>query len=345
MVKNESVIFTASDGENWVTERADILTSDMDATFCTPAKDIINCLSTLRDENVTITLDEETKMMTLDYVSGKINLPYESADDFPRPNLSVEGASEVILNSSLVKDVINLASASTENSAVRPIMTGVHFGFSDGHMTVNGASHKRFVKLVEEASISSSSMYSQFTLPPKAQSVIASVLDGVDEDVKLKFTDRAVTVSNRSFKITARLLEGNYPECDKIIPSENTVSIEVERETMVKALRHVLSIENTSRLVILSLHEDSVVVSAEDINFGRTSEEIVKCKNYTQNELQICFNGEVLSEALRSIDGEKVIFDMSEPTRPALIYSSGDNGKDKYLNVLMPMVMQQPIVQ
>lgn len=345
MVGKESIILTASDGENWVTERADILTSDMETTFCTVAKDLINCLSTLRDENVAITLDEETKTMTMDYVSGKINLPYESADDFPKPSLSVDGASEVIISSILVRNIIKLASASTENSVVRPIMTGVHFGFFGGYMTVNGASHKRFVKIVEEVNAVDGSAFSQFTLPPKAQSVITSVLEGIEDDVKMRFTDKVVTVSNRNFKITARLLEGNYPDCDKIIPNENTVSIEVRRETMVQALRHVLSIDNASRLVILSLHEDSVVVSAEDINFGRTSKEAVKCNNCTQNELQICFNGEVLSEALRSIEGENVIFEMSSPTRPAVIYSSSDNGKDKYLNVLMPMVMQQPIVQ
>lgn len=345
IVGNESIILTASDGENWVTERADVLTSDMEATFCTVAKDIINCLSTLHDENVTVTLDEEAKMMTLDYVSGKINLPYESADDFPRPNVSVDGAGEVIANGSIVRNVIKLASASTENSIVRPIMTGVHFGFSEGRMTVNGASHKRFVRLVEEVSVNNASEFRQFTLPPKAASVITGVLNGVEEDVKLKFTDKVVTVSNRQFKITARLLEGNYPDCDKIIPKENTVSIEVGRVMMVQALRRALSIDNASRLVVMSLHGDSVVVGAEDIEFGKTSEETVKCKNHTQNGLQICFNGEVLSEALRSIDGENVIFEMSEPEKPAVIYSSEGNGKDKYLNVIMPMVMQQPIVQ
>lgn len=344
-VSGNNIILTASDGENWVTERADILASDMQATFCTVAKDIINCLRTLSDENVTLTLDEESMMMTLDYVSGKINLPYESADDFPTPNISVDGASEVIANSSMVKSLIKLAVASTENSVVRPIMTGVHFGFSDGKMVVNGASHKRFVKLVEEASLSDGAEYNQFTLPPKASSVITSVLEGLDEDVKLKFTDKVVSVSNRNFKITARLLEGNYPDCDMIIPKDNTVNIEVENERMVQALKHVLSIDNASRLVVLSLYGDSITISAEDINFGRTSEESVKCKNYTQSELKICFNGEVLSEALRSVDGDSVVFEMSEPKRPAIIYSSEDGSKDKYLSVLMPMVMQTPIVQ
>ena len=344
IVQSEGIILTASDGENWVTERADVLSSDMEATFCTPAKDVINCLSTLRDENVTITLDEEAKMITLDYISGNIKLPYESADDFPKPNISVDGASEVVINSSLVRNVIKLAITSTENSVVRPVMSGVHFGFSDGRMTVNGASHMRLVKLVEDAVLNSDE-HTQFTLPPKASSVIMSVLDGVEEDAKLRFTDKAVSLSNRNFKITARLLEGIYPNCDMLIPKDNPVSVEVGRETMVQALRHVLSIDNASKLVVLSLNEDSVVVTAEDINFGRTSEESVKCKNYTQSELQICFNGEVLSEALRSIDGENVVFEMSTPTRPAVIYSSDSDSKDKYLNVLMPMVMQQPIVQ
>ena len=345
MVSKESIIFTASDGENWVTERADILTSDMETTFCTVAKDLINCLSTLRDENVTVTLDEETKMMTLDYVSGKINLPYESADDFPNPNLSVDSASEVIVNGSLVRSVIKLASTSTENSVVRPIMSGVHFKFSDGKMTVNGASHLRVVKLVEDAALNDGAEYDKFTLPPKAASVIMSVLDGVDEDVKLKFTDKAVSVSNRNFKITARLLEGNYPDCDMVIPKSNTISVEVENEQMVQALRHVLSIDNASRLVTLLLSCDSITVSAEDVNFGRTSEESVRCKNYSQSELKICFNGEVLSETLRSIENDNVVLEMTAPTRPAIICSNDEAKREKYISVIMPMVVQTPIVQ
>lgn len=344
-VSSENIIFTASDGENWVTERADILASDMQATFCTVAKDIVNCLKTLADENVTLTFDEESSMMTLDYVSGKINLPYESARDFLKPNLSAEGASETIVNGSVVKNAIKLANTATENSVVQPMMGGVHFGFSEGKMTVNGACHKKIVKLVEEASLNNGAVINQFTLPPKASFVITRVLEGVEDDVKLKFTDKVVSISNRNFRITARLLEGNYPNCDMVIPKSSSVNIEVEKERILQALKHVLSIDNASRLVVLSLYGDSITISAEDINFGRTSEESVRCKNYTQSELKICFNGEVLSEALRSVDGDSVVFEMSEPKRPAIIYSSEDGSKDKYLSVLMPMVMQTPIVQ
>jgi len=345
MVRNESIIMTASDGENWVTERADILTSDMETTFCTVAKDLINCLSTLRDENITITLDEDTKVMTMDYVSGKINLPYESADDFPNPNLSVGSASEVIVDSGLARNVIKLASASTKNSVVQPIMSGVHFGFSNGKMIVNGASHRRVVKLVEDAILNEGAQYDQFTLPPKASSVITSVLDGVEEDVKLKFNDKVVSVSNRNFKITARLLEGKYPDCDMAIPKNNTVNVEVEKERMLQALKHVLSIDNANSLVVLAISADAINVSAEDVNFGRNSEEAVMCKNYYGNEITICFNGEVLSETLRSIDGDEVLFEMSEPMKPAIVCAKEDEKRDKYISVLMPMVIQVPIVQ
>ena len=345
MVSSESIIFTASDGENWVTERADVLTSDMEATFCTVAKDIINCLSALRDENVTVTLDEETKMMTMDYVSGKINLPYEPSDEFPRPSSSIDEASETIVKSSVVRNAIRLASASTMNSVVRPIMSGVHFLFSEGRMTVNGAGHMRLVKVVEDAALEDNSGYDNFTLPPKASSVIMSVLEGVEEDVKLKFTDKSMSVSNKRFKITVRLLEGKYPDCDKLIPNSNTVSVEMEKEQMVKALRHVLSIDNESRLVMVSLSADSITVSAEDANFGRTSEERVKCVNYTKSELKICFNGEVLLETLRTIENENVVFEMSESTKPAIICSKDDAERERYLSVLMPMVMQQPVAK
>lgn len=345
MVSNESIILTASDGENWVTERADVLFSDIEAMFCTPAKDLINCMSTLRDENVTITLDEETKMMTLDYLSGKINLPYESADDFPKPNLSIESASEMIVNGGIVRNAIKIAGSSTENSVVRPIMSGVHFRFSDGIMKVNGASHLRLVRIVEDASLNDGAEYDRFTLPTKASSVISNVLDGTDGDVKIKFTDKAVSVSNRNMKITARLLDGKYPDCDSMIPENSPVVIEVIKEQMIMALKHVLSIDNASRLVVLTISDNTINISAEDINFGRTSEEDVRCINANGSEISICFNGEVLCDTIRSMESESVMIEMTNPRMPALICPKEEDRRKRYISVLMPMVIQNPIVK
>lgn len=344
-VGKENLIFTASDGENWVTERADVLFSDMEATFCTPARDLINCIKSLSDENVTITLDEDERMMTLDYVSGKISLPYEHADDFPNPNLSIEGSSELIVKGSVLRSVIRLASKATENSIVRPIMGGVHFSFDNGKMTVNGACHLRVVKIVEDVCLKDGSEYNSFTLPPKGYLVISNVLEGVDENVKVRFTDKAVSVSNRNFKITARLLEGRYPDCDQIIPKENSVMLEVEKDAIVQALKHVLSIESDNSLVILTVSCDAINISAEDINRGRTSEETVRCKNENDGNLRICFNGNVLSDTVRSIDSDNVVLEMSAPTRPAIICSNSKDDRDRYMSVLMPMIMQAQIAK
>lgn len=344
-VGTENIIMTASDGENWVTERAEVLSSDMEATFCVPAKDISNCLKTLSDENVTMTLDEEAKTVTLDYGDGRISLPYESSNEFPKPNLSVEDASEVILSGSLFKKAVRLARESTENSIVMPVMSGVHFTFSGSEMIVNGASHARVMKFVESLSAWQKSQYDNFTLPPKASSVILSVLEGVEEDVKLRFTDKAASVSNRNFKITARLLEGNYPDCERVIPTNNSIVIEVEKERMIQALRRVLSIENSNSLVTLYINKETITVSAEDASYGRTSEETVRCVNETDGEIEICFNGEVVSDAMKSIEDENVVISMSAPSRPALIHAKTQEQSEKYLSVIMPMVINNKVSQ
>lgn len=344
-VNDKSIIFTASDGENWATKRADVLTSDMDAVFCTPAKDIINCLGALFDENVTMSLDEEGKTMTLEYTNGKINLPYESADEFPTPNINIDGASDFIVNSSLLKSHIKLAKSSTENSTIRPIMGGVHFRFDGEKMIINGASHKRIVKLVENIKLDNSANYHEFTLPPAASSVITKVLDGVDQDVKVRFTDKVVSISNKDFKITARLLEGRFPDCDMVIPKVSPVKIEVDNDMVIQALKRVLSIDNMNRLVVFSICGDNINISAEDVNFFRKSEESVKCDCNIQNELVICFNGDVMLETLRSIESDTVVFEMSEPRRPALIGSKYEKDREKYVCVIMPMAVQPQVVQ
>lgn len=342
-VNADSMILTGSDGELWVTERVEILDSDTNVTFCVSAQDIIKCLSSLKDEVVTMTLDEEKKTLTCDYGRGNINIPYESAEEYPRPMMDMNESYEIILPSSSLRNAIELTQTAIANDELRPIMNGIHFDFIDSSMTCNTCNFLKMVKYRKTFSTMNAT-HAWFTLPKKPSSLLQSILSDIDEDVKLRFTSQAVSVSNKDFKVTARLLEGNYPDCDRIIPQETTIAVEVDSNEMVQALRHVLTVDNSGNLVTLTFVGNEITVSAEDITFGRSATETIKCINNTQEEFSICFSGVALTEMLKNISDDKVVIEMVEPKKPAIIYAKSAFHRDEYMSLIMPMV-KNPVVQ
>lgn len=340
-IRKDYMIVTASDGENWVTERADTVESDFEGKFCVEAKTLRNCLSTLTGETVTMTLDEESKTVSLDYADGMISLPYESADNFPYPNSVSDGASEIVISSVLFRKAISLASIATQTSVIRPIMEGVHFDFNDGKMTVWGASYMKIVKFVDNVIEDKDNVINKFTLPPKASSVLMTVLDGINDDVKLRFNDKVMSVINKDMKITARLLEGNYPNCDNVIPKNNTISFDVCKERMLQAMKRIMSIENSYNMIEMNISDDGVTLSSDDKDNGRSSKEVVKCDVHADESLSICFNGSVLVEMMKNIDDESVTFEMSEKNKPAILRAKDDTKKDSYLSAVMPFAIGQ----
>lgn len=342
-VNTDSMILTGSDGEVWVTERAEILNSDSSESFCVSAQDIIKCLSSLKDEVITMTLDEEKKTLTCDYGRGNINMPYDSAEEYPRPMIDMNESYEIVIPSVSLRNAIELTQTAIANDELRPIMNGIHFDFTDNRMTCTTCNFLKMVKCCKTLS-NTNATHAWFTLPKKPSTLLSSVLSDTESDVKVRFTNQAVSVSNKDFKVTARLLEGNYPDCDRIIPQDIAITVEVDSNEMIQALKHVLSVDNSGNLVTLTFVGNEVTINAEDINFGRSATETIRCINNTKNEFSICFSGVVLMEMLKNVNDKMVVIEMSEPKKPAIIYAEKVFQRDEYLSMVMPMV-KNPVTQ
>ena len=333
-IKGDSVIITASDGETWITERAGIISSEEDCVFCVNAQDILKCLRTLDDVTVTMTFDDEKKILTCDYGKGKMNMPYSVADDFPRPVLNMDEAGELVVASDTVLKAIELTRTAIASDDLRPIMNGIHFDFANGNMMCCSCNFYKMVRFCNEIN---SELTGNFTLPQKTTSLIQSVLSSFNDDVKIRFTDKAISVSNQNFKITSRLLEGDYPNVNFLVPKETIAKVYVSNDDMVQALKHVLSVYNNGAFVQLTFKDGEIVINAEDFNFSKSATETVPCKYESEDEFSICFNGDMLIDLLKNIDNDTVVFEMIHPEKPAMLYSNGEMNVSQYLSLIMPM--------
>jgi DNA polymerase-3 subunit beta len=166
-----------------------------------------------------------------------------------------------------------------------------------------------------------------------------TILSTIEGDVKLSFEDKAISVNNKDFKLSARLLEFRYPNCEAVIPKTSPTTVTADKNSLLNALKRVLPMANdSSYLVELDFSNGQVVVSAKDIDFSKSASETVTCDCDT--ELKIGFKGSTLIEILRNINDDNVVIELDNPSRAGVFFSAFELTRDEYLSLCMPMLIQ-----
>ncbi|HPP93709.1 MAG TPA: DNA polymerase III subunit beta, partial [Bacteroidales bacterium] len=137
-----------------------------------------------------------------------------------------------------------------------------------------------------------------------------------------------------------RLVEGNYPNYNSVIPRNNPRKLIVDRAGFYNTLKRVSVFSNqASNLVRLHLTGNQVTVSAQDIDFSISAYERIACQ-YEGDEMEIGFKAAFLLEILANLSSPEVIVELADPTRAGLFLpSETENESEDLLMLLMPMMI------
>ena len=330
-----------SDSETWLQMKAPLAEAEVGVVICIEAKGLLQALRNLGGKPVTMEIDDSKHLVKCDYGNGHFSLPYEDAQDFPLPMAAPDGAKTKLMDAKKLLTAIEKAGFATANDELRPVMNGVHFDFlptcmisiaSDGHQLAKYADLTITCDEIEP---------SGFTMPKKPCSTLLNVLGStVAGDIKVMFNDRCFTVNNTQFKMSARLIEGRYPNYDSVIPKDNDRIVTIAKNDFVAALKRVLPMGNAnSELVALSFSMGMMTISAEDFDFSKSASENVGC-DYAQEEFTIGFKGSTLLQLLQNIDTDNVKVMLKDPSRAGVLCEDKPNGVYEYTSLIMPMLIQ-----
>jgi DNA polymerase-3 subunit beta len=338
--KGDVVLITASDSEQWLSLKCPIISSDGDARFCVASADFLRAIDNLNDVVVTQTLDESTHTITCDYGNGKFSMPYEDANEYPLANMDTTDLKDFIVDGKKILKAIELTGFATANDELRPVMNGIHFDFfADGMVCATSDGHKLARYKDKTVLLDVGETTPNFTLPKKPSNILLTILSAIDGDIKISFNDKAISVNNKDFKLSARLLDFKYPNYEAVIPKSSPITITADKNSMLNALKRVLPMANeASYLVELDFTQGQVTISAKDIDFSKSASETVTCDCDT--ELKIGFKGSILIEILRNINDDNVVIELDNPSRAGVFFSAFEYTRDEYLSLCMPMLIQ-----
>lgn len=335
--KGDVALLTASDSEMWLSVKCGLVESCQGVRFCVNANDFLSLIKNLGERQLAIFVNNETNSITCEYESGKFTIPYYNADEFPTANMNSEGMSEVILDSAMFLNAIEMTRfAAADNDKLTPVLNGVHIGISEDGM-VSVATNKQKAAMFKNKDIRISTDGTEgFTVPKKVASVLSSVLSTIEEDVKLSFNNDAIHVNNRDFKLSARLIEYKYPKYEPLFLTNAKCTATVNKELLSLALKRVTPASNElSNLVTFEFKQGCITLSTERVEFGMSASETVTCD--CDGEFTIRLKGSNVMDVLRNLDDEDIIIEISGEHRPVAFYTVVAHSREEFVIVCAPM--------
>jgi len=338
-LQEEKLVITASDLETTLVTSLELDNVEGGGKFALEAKRLIDILKEFSDQPLSFDVNEETMDVDILSENGKFSVVGIDGEDFPEPAELEEDKSTAfkITGRTLHRGIIKTIFA-TADDELRPVMNGIFMELKEDSLTfVASDSHKlvRYrredVKAGKEAS---------FILPKKPAEILKSTLVKDDEDVTIEFDEKNAIFEFANFKIVCRLIEGDYPNYESVIPINNENKMTVDRVEFYNTIKRVAIFANeASRLVKFKITPTQVTVSAQDIDFSISAYERITCQ-YEGEDMTIGFKASFFQDVLNNLSAPDIVVEMSEPSKATLVFpiEKSDEYEDE-LMLIMPMML------
>jgi DNA polymerase-3 subunit beta len=171
-------------------------------------------------------------------------------------------------------------------------------------------------------------------VPRKTVLELRKLVEDSEDEVQIALSQTKIRVTVGEAALTSKLIDGTFPDYDRVIPSGNDKVLEVNCREFADAIDRVATISTEkSRAVKLAIESGSLVVSATSPENGTATEELDEVR-YSASPLEIGFNSRYLTDIAEQIKGEGAQFVMSDAGSPTIVRDSADPSA---LYVLMPM--------
>ncbi|MEE2745824.1 MAG: DNA polymerase III subunit beta [Pseudomonadota bacterium] len=170
-------------------------------------------------------------------------------------------------------------------------------------------------------------------VPRKTVTELRKLIEETSEDIEVELSETKIRFSFEGVVLTSKLIDGTFPDYDRVIPTDNDKVLEMDTKTFSDAVGRVSAISTEkSRAIKLALGSGRLILSANSSENDSAIEELPV--NYSADDIEIGFNSRYLQDIANQISGTTTRLTLADAVSPTLIEDTSDEGT---LYVLMPM--------
>jgi DNA polymerase-3 subunit beta len=298
-----------------------------------PAKKLYEVVRALPDGDVNIETDKGGNTVKVSGGQFSSKMPTLPREDFPSLPEAGGGVKATIDGKSLGQMVAKTQFAITGEDT-RFYLNGAQFVLKPSDMTLVATDGHRLA-LVNVKHDGSKGDDVKAILPRKTLAELGRLLAEGDNQVQYERGENHLFFEIGPRLLISRMIDGQFPAYDRVIPKGNDKHVEFERDRLTQAVRRVAILSNErSRAVKMMLDKGKVEVTSSSPEFGEAREPIPV--DYDGPALTICFNAQYVLDFLAVVESDVVALELKDEVSQAVMKPVGENGYD-YTYVIMPM--------
>jgi DNA polymerase-3 subunit beta len=330
-----SLELKATDLDLEVTEAAPASVEQKGATTV-PAYLLYDIVRKLPDgSEVMLRTDEDGNAMSV--ISGRSSFRLQCLPQSDFPELSAGTFPHIFrLDSPSLKGLIEKTQFAISTEETRYYLNGIylHAIEADGKLKLRAVATDghRLARAEVEAPAGSEGMPG-IIIPRKTVSELQKLVDEPDIKVTVELSDTKIRFTIGSVVLTSKLIDGTFPDYQRVIPSGNDKKLVIDRQSFAAAVDRVSTISSErGRAVKLSIADGQLTLTVNNPDSGSATEELPA--DYSSDPLEIGFNARYLLDIAGQLSGDTAEFMLADAGSPTLIHDSAD---EHALYVLMPM--------
>ncbi len=306
-----------------------------------PAKKLDEIINKASGENVNISID---KNQLAKIVSDKARFQINGVnpEEFPEV-ISNKEETPVKINQAELLNAISLTSFATSKFESTSILSGASFKVDGNKFEIAATDGSRLARYIGDLPGSEKVKNKSAVIPGRALTELDRLMDTFKEGnefISVYFLPGQIIFQNEDFSLSTRLINGTFPEYDKLIPKEQENKAIFTRNELLSALERVAILANERTNVIkLSFKkgEKTAQLNSNSPDYGNATDEI--SVEYTGSSVEIAFNYRYLTEVLRNLQADKIMLEMETSLSPILL-KLPEKSDYNYTYLIMPVQLR-----
>ena len=296
-----------------------------------PAKILTNFISNLPNKKIEIEAKNNNILIKCDNYHANIKgLP---ADDFPIiPKIKDEIILEI--ETEKIKDSLEKVAGVAAFSELRPEITGVLFKFEKNNLKLAATDSFRLA----EKNITELNLKSEFKqsliIPQRTIQELIRILNEKKGNLKVILGSNQILFDLNEAQLISRLIEGQYPDYQQIIPKDFSIQIKTLREELINNIRLASIFSSKINDIKFSFRGSKLEILAQDPDVGENKSSLSIEREGKDDDLNIDFNYRYLLDGLSNIKTKEVFIGLNSESTPVVFKPVGE---EEYLYVVMPI--------
>lgn len=300
-----------------------------------PAKKLSDIVSRLDDSLITFKLNEETNSVNITCKNTKFDIIGISASEFPEfsQNLNITEENAIEIEVKPFTKAIKQAGFAAAGYESNNLLSGVVCDFSENILEMASTDGNRLARVREK--IENKSKSSQLIIPSKTLQEFIKMSSFIDEESIKIYTDKTkLIIKSENTMIISRVMEGQYPKYNQLIPQESPKEAIVNISQLVSSLERVaIMVNEKTSIVKFEFSENKLVLSADTPDSGASQDEISIEYKETE-ELKIAFNYKYVLDSLKNMETSEVKIGLNSSLSATVLKP---NNEEDYICLIMPV--------